>query len=140
MAVTEAHSCDFHSENKHIREEPNIGNRADWCSDGVFAQQIFTGINPATITTASLEWISNFKKAAEEQRNKKALALLNSANPNSLHVQDCGYFRSAMCIAPDAPLQSADPGWGWWHKSNEKRYTFAPVSLFHKFPQGELYL
>lgn len=48
-----------------INEGGNIGLLDDWFSDRRFAEQQFTGTNPATITQASAKWIKDFTKAAK---------------------------------------------------------------------------
>ncbi|KAG8823413.1 hypothetical protein FRC17_009342 [Serendipita sp. 399] len=105
---------------------PNIGDRNDWYTDDVFAQQQFTGVNPTTIESASAEWIDRFRTAACVQSNWKADRILAGTAPDSdpqdsFYIQDNSYFREAVDVAPDTLLQSHD----------HQRFACATVSLFH---------
>lgn len=69
ISAVEARNRTLRSEGKDIFAQPNNGDRSDWYSDAVFAQQQFTGPNPTTIATASPAWIQQFQHAADVQKN-----------------------------------------------------------------------
>ena len=119
----------YRAQKKDVFNEPNIGDRADWYTDAVFGQQQFTGTNPTTLTLASQKWIDQFKNAAKKQSNQKVAELLDSADPNSLYIQDYSYFREAIGVAPDAMMQSTDGD----------RFACAAVALFHLGHDGKLH-
>ncbi|KAK4987243.1 hypothetical protein LTR50_004755 [Elasticomyces elasticus] len=109
----------------------NIGDLPDWYSDARFAQQQFTGTNPTTITLASSDWLSKFKSAAEKQSKTDVLELLSSADPKSMYVQDCSYFRDAVKVGPTEILRSdGDEG---------DRFCCAAVSLFQLHEDGKFH-
>ncbi|KIW31196.1 uncharacterized protein PV07_02864 [Cladophialophora immunda] len=102
----EARNNELHSNKEDVFDEENIGNRSDWWTDAVFAQQQFVGTNPTTIQQASPEWLKGFTDAA--QSNTEIYSLLSSGNPESFYVQDCSYFRSAVGAEQHADLISND--------------------------------
>lgn len=110
-----------------------IGDYQDWYSDARFAQQQFTGVQPVTITLASTDWINKFTAAAVAQGKDAMMQLLKHADPKSLYVQDCSYYRQAVGAALDAPLVDA-PGDG-----TEARYASAAVTLYQLPMTGELH-
>ena len=112
-----------------IFTEPNIGDRNDWYTDAVFAQQNFTGTNPTTIKLAPPELIQQFMIAAKDQHNEKAANRIATAEQGSLYVQDNSYFRKAVNAGPDGPLRSDDG----------TRWQTASVSLFHLGSDGKLH-
>jgi hypothetical protein len=115
---------------KNIYNEPNIGDRPDWYTDEVFAQQAFTGGNPATIEVASADWIVKFKNAAAA--SPEMTKMIDSADNGFLFVQDCSYFRAAVGANSKAPMMvKGDDG--------EDRYATATVTLFHLQPNGKLH-
>jgi hypothetical protein len=117
-------------EKKNIYNEPNIGDRADWYTDEVFAQQAFTGANPATIEVASEDWIAKFRAAATG--NAEMVHLIDSADKGFLYVQDCSYFRAAVGVDPKATMMVKG-------EKGEDRFATAPVTLFHLQPNGKLH-
>ncbi|KAF9465412.1 lipoxygenase [Collybia nuda] len=126
----EARNKTLRSEGKDIFAQPNIGDRSDWYSDAVFAQQQFTGPNPATITTASAGWVQKFQQAASAQGNTAMIQLLGTASTDgSLYIQDCSYFRKVAGAPPGATLQSDD----------KTRFGCATVSLFRLDSDGKLH-
>lgn len=129
IAQIEQIDKEYRREKKDIYVDPNIGDRVDWYTDAVFAQQQFTGANPATITVAPIEWVKQFKDAAAAQSNKRVLSLLTSADPKSLYIQDYSYFRDAINVAPDYLMKSEDG----------TRYACAAVSLFQLNANGKLH-
>jgi hypothetical protein len=134
IAELEARNYEYRKEKKDIFTDPNIGDRTDWYSDAIFAQQQFTGVNPTTITQASADWIKQFTNAAETQAGKieskkEIFELLSSADPKSLYVQDCSYHREAFGVVADAALESDDG----------TRFACAPVCLFQLNPDGRLH-
>jgi hypothetical protein len=110
--------------------EKNIGDRPDWYTDEVFAQQAFTGGNPATIEVASADWITKFRKAAAA--NTELAKLIDSADNGFLFVQDCSYFRAAVGADSKAPMMVKGD-------SGKNRYATATVTLFHLQPNGKLH-
>jgi hypothetical protein len=130
IAGIEARNRTLRAEQKDIFSQPNIGDRIDWYSDAVFAQQQFTGPNPTTITIASPGWIQQFQQAAKVQGNQAVVELLSAASTNgSLYVQDCSFFREAVGSSASATLQSSDG----------TRFACAAVSLFQLNPDGKLH-
>lgn len=107
---------------KNIYTEPNIGDRADYYSDEVFAQQAFTGGNPATIEIASDDWVSRFRGAAT--KHPAVAKLIDSADKDYLFLQDCSYFRAA--VGADLKATMMVKG-----EQGENRYATATVTLFH---------
>ncbi|KAL2068635.1 hypothetical protein VTL71DRAFT_14972 [Oculimacula yallundae] len=129
MAGIEARMKQLKRANKNIGTEASVGNRDDWYTDAVFAQQSFTGTNPTTIELASADWNQRFTSVAKTQGRVDMAALLESAKAESLFIQDCSYFREASNAAPDATLKSDDG----------KRFGCAAVSLFHLSEEGNLH-
>ncbi|CAO3686889.1 unnamed protein product [Umbelopsis vinacea] len=113
-----------------IYAEPNIGDRQDWYSDAVFAQQQLTGVNPTTIELASDSWRNSFRDEADRQ-TCTAMSHLITANAasNRLYIQDNSYFRGAIGAAPDAALNSGD----------RQLFGCAAVSLFQLHENGKLH-
>ncbi|RPB23392.1 Lipoxygenase [Terfezia boudieri ATCC MYA-4762] len=124
----------FRSQGWELFADTNIGDRDDWFSDEVFAQQQFTGVNPVSITIAAPEslWVINFKAAATTQKRDDVLALIDSPD-SSLYVADYSYFRKAIGALPEAELSSGldDP--------DNIRYGCSPVGLFNLTPEGKLH-
>ena len=121
-----------------IYNTPNIGDRQDWYSDAVFAQQQFTGANPITITRASAEWISQFKEAAQIQGNAGVRKLLDQGPTDSFYVQDCSYFRKAIGLSASEPIQSCKQQ-QHHHLFQHDRYLCATVTLFQLSGVGKLH-
>jgi hypothetical protein len=115
---------------KNMYHNPNIGDREDWYSDAVFAQQSFTGVNPTTIFVAPQRWVDEFTQAARLQNNSLVEKLIAERAANkSLLVQDCSYFRSAAGVSEDADMVSIDG----------KKRLCAPVCLFNLEDSGKLH-
>lgn len=130
IAGIEARNKILRGEGRDIYTEPNIGDRADWYTDAVFAQQQFTGPNPTTIERASTEWITQFARAAAAQGNNAVSRLLSRGlSDNSLFVQDCSYFRNALGLPPQAVLAS----------DNNGRFACASVTLYQLGTDGKLH-
>lgn len=123
----EARNNELHQNKEDIFAEDNIGNRADWWTDAVFAEQQLIGPNPTTLEKASPSWIKEFAEAAES--NQDMYHLLSSANPESLYVQDCSYFRAAIGAGAQADMTSNDG----------TRFLCAAVTLFNLSYQGVLH-
>ncbi|KAF8426064.1 lipoxygenase [Tirmania nivea] len=124
----------FRKQEWEVYADTNIGDRDDWFSDDVFAQQQFTGVNPVSITIATpeSEWVTKFKAAATTQNLSDVLALMNSQD-SSLYVADYSYFRKAVGASTDAELSSGldDP--------DNIRYGCSPVGLFNLTSEGKLH-
>lgn len=114
--------------------EKNIGDRKDWYTDAVFAQQAFTGTNPVSIRLASSDLISEFKTAATSNGFSEASRFLDSLDEKSLYVNDYRYFRKAMKVAPDHTLTDIIEGF-----PGEVRYGNAAVVLYHLTEEGALH-
>ena len=114
---------------KNIGTEPSIGNREDWYTDAVFAQQSFTGSNPTSIASAGADWVAKFKGVAKTQGRNDIAILLQYARVESFFVQDCSYFREAANAAPTATLRSDDG----------KRFGCASVTLYQLREDGALH-
>ena len=130
--------ADIEKQNREMRKTgtdimrgPNIGDYDDWYTDARFAQQQFTGVNPTTITLASEEWISRFKAAAKYQSLEKVQDIIASAEPKSLYVQDCSYFREAIKVGPEETMLAEE--------SAGNRFACAAISLFHLSADGRLH-
>ncbi|PNS20121.1 60S ribosomal protein L26-2 [Sphaceloma murrayae] len=104
---------ELRAQKKDVFSEPNIGDRDDWYTDRIYAQQMFTGTNPMTIEAIDDKLLDEFKQAAHSQKNNGVISLLEDANARAnLFVQDYSYFREAVEIAPTAPLMSnKDTNW-----------------------------
>lgn len=101
-----------------IFDLPNIGDVKDWYTDARFAQQHFTGTNPATIERAdktipqyvkdssekSGTWIEYFSGASKDSADQKALETIKKLPKESLYVQDYSYFRYAAGIKDQAAV------------------------------------
>lgn len=124
----------FRKDEREVFAESNIGDRDDWFSDDVFAQQQFTGVNPISITSAppGSSWVNQFKAAATTQKRNDVLALMDSSD-SSFYVADYSYFRLAVGAPPDAEMSSGldDP--------DRIRYGCASVGLFNLTPEGRLH-
>ena len=120
LAGIEERNRILRQDKKDIFNEPNIGDRSDWYTDAVFAQQQFTGVNPTTISLASVDWVERFKNAAKSQGNQMMVQLLSTRSTDSVYIQDCSYFREAVGVSPDAVLMSDDG----------TRFCCAAVSIF----------
>ncbi|TGO13832.1 hypothetical protein BTUL_0062g00060 [Botrytis tulipae] len=129
MVMLEERMKALQVEEKNIGTEPSIGNRKDWYSDAVFAQQYFTGPNPSSIALAGQIWLDRFKKSAFDQSNKEMHSLLETFNSESFYIQDCSFFREWAGASPDVVLKS----------DNGKRYGCASVTLFHLNADGDLH-
>ena len=114
---------------KNIGTEASIGNREDWYTDAVFAQQSFTGSNPTSIASAGADWVAKFKGVAKTQGRNDIAILLQYARVESFFVQDCSYFREAANAAPTATLRSDDG----------KRFGCASVTLYQLREDGALH-
>ena len=124
---------------------PNVGDLDDWYTDARFAQQHFTGANPATIEQASREWIKHFGDASKDPADKEAqdtIKALASTSKDSLYVQDYSYFREAAGIDKSAIIRSK---YNETVKENGKtvnrdgyRYGVASVCLFYLNNAGTL--
>jgi len=141
---------ELRAEKKDIFTDPNIGDRDDWYTDRIFAQQQFTGTNPMTIESISDNLLDEFKAAAQRQSKSEISKLLAETDKSNLYVQDYSYFRQAIRAEPDASLQSTeDSGWlrrieGLFSKDVRNddaiRYLCAPVCLFILDPaSGQLH-
>ncbi|PQE14045.1 lipoxygenase 1 protein [Rutstroemia sp. NJR-2017a BBW] len=129
MADCETRMRVLRRELKNIGEEPSIGDRNDWYSDAAFAQQYFTGPNPASIALAGELWTMRFKDSAKAQGNTDMHSLLSFAEPSSLYIQDCSFFREYVGATPESTLKS----------ENGKRFGCASVTLFHLSAEGQLH-
>ncbi|KIY02439.1 uncharacterized protein Z520_02578 [Fonsecaea multimorphosa CBS 102226] len=123
----EARNNELHNDKEDIFDEENIGNRPDWWTDAVFAEQQFVGTNPTTIQQASAEWLKAFTDAS--QSSTEIHSLLSSGSPESFYVQDCSYFRAAVGADQHADLISNDG----------MRRLCASVSLFQLTDAGVLH-
>lgn len=137
MADIDARNKTLREQKKNILKEPNVGDLQilKWYTDEVFAQQQFTGANPATIELASSQWIKEFGEAATAQkRTDMADLIATAAKDNSLYIQDCSYFRAAVDVPGDAEMKA--------NVDDEKkngRYACASVTLFHLPEDGKLH-
>lgn len=132
IADVEARNTELRISKRSIYTNPNVGDRKDWYTDAVFAQQSFTGNSPATIELAG-QWIARFMAIAQAQKNTEAIALLNGTDEDSLYVQDLSFIREAVGATAETEL-------GVKGKSaSENRYTCASVCLFCLEPSGALH-
>jgi len=129
MAQIETRMESLTKQGKNIGSVPSIGNRKDWYTDAVFAQQSFTGSNPTTITNATSEWVKRFMGAANSQGNKGMHTLLSTAPITTVYIEDNSNFRSAVHATPDATLCSEDG----------KRFGCSAVTLFQLHNDGKLH-
>lgn len=130
IAGIEERNRTLRADGTDIFADPNIGDREDWYTDKVFAQQQFTGPNPTTIQRAPEEWIRLFSRAAEVQRNGGVLQILTQGlSDQSLYIQDCSYFRKAWGAPPTASMKSDDG----------ERFACASVTLFRLQNDGKLH-
>jgi len=123
----ETRNNELHRDKEDIFDEENIGNRPDWWTDKVFAQQQFVGPNPTTIQQASPQWVMQF--AEDAQGNDEMYRLISSHDANSFYIQDCSYFRAAIGADAHADMTSNDG----------TRRLCAAVTLFHLTEQGTLH-
>lgn len=136
MADIDKRNATLRAEKKNILSEPNIGDLKDhkWYTDEIFAQQQFTGTNPATIQIASTALVQGFTEAATSQKLTEHVALLDSASKtSSLYVQDCGYYRSALGVSADTEFKADNT------PKDKPRYAASSVTLFHLTDSGKLH-
>jgi len=125
----EARNRALRENNRDIYKDPNVGERPDWYSDAVFAQQAFTGTNPIYIQLASKKWVEDFKTAATAQRNTHIIKFIESAGEETFYIQDNSYYREAVGLAPDDLIISKD----------KDRWGNAGVVLYHLSERGKLH-
>lgn len=120
-------------------DRPNVGDRPDWYSDLVFAEQQFIGPNPTSIETCPMDLLNEFREEAKRQGREDISNILTvEANTRTLYVQDCRFFRDAISyshgktkaptIGPSDPLTD-----------NTGKYGCASVSLFQLHEDGKLH-
>ena len=144
---------ELRAEKKDVYVDPNVGDRNDWWSDRIFAQQQFTGTNPTTIATVSRQLLEEFKNAAEHQKKTEISALLDSAEPSDLLVQDYSGFRDALGLSDTDSISSTEDA-SWLHRLKDlisdadheehsfdgaERYLGASVCLFKLENGGALH-
>lgn len=132
IAAVEARNHELRILKKNIYADPNIGDRKDWYTDEVFAQQSFTGNSPATIQLAK-EWIGKFKAVARTQNNLQALRLLTATDASKLYVQDFTYLREAVGATATTNL------WLKGSTEGQNRFACASVSLYRLESSGKLH-
>jgi hypothetical protein len=116
-----------------ITKGGNLGLLDDWFSDRRFADQQFTGTNPTTLELAGKRWLGEFVEAAKTAGEAKWAAALQQADPSTLYVQDCSYFRKAVGVTdPTATLKHQQP-------SSDLNWAVGAVSLFQLFDSGMLH-
>ncbi|KAM0254577.1 hypothetical protein ACHAQJ_006612 [Trichoderma viride] len=120
-----------------ISEGRNLGLLGDWYSDRRFAEQAFTGTNPATIVNISKapgNLLQEFIDTADREGYKEWHERLSKAqsNPESYFVQDHRHFREAFGAAPDEELKHQEP-------SSELNWACAAVTLFELHDDGQLH-
>lgn len=137
------------AQKKDIFTEPNIGDRDDWYTDRLFAQQQFTGTNPVTLKKIPPHLFDEFLATAKTQKNDEVVKKLSEASKGDLYVQDYSYFREAVKVSPNTDLQTVED------KSflrriahlfsrdarndDAVRYLCASVCLFHLEESGDLH-
>ncbi|KAK6531888.1 hypothetical protein TWF694_003051 [Orbilia ellipsospora] len=122
-----------------IYTQPTIALREDWYTDEQFAQQHFSGPNPATIRLASKNWASSFVAAADKARNTNAKRYIEQrVGKGSLYIQDASYFRKAIGLKGKDDLKTlrTPNGRGANYHS---RYGCAAVCLFELNSEGQLH-
>lgn len=126
--------------NKHHRKSAvdiargeNLGLLEDWYSDRRFADQQFTGCNPTTIHNVSDKLLKEFTEAAKSNGETKWVTALTKADPKSLFVQDCSYFRDAIGVKDPAGEMRYKQAW-----SNDN-WACASISLFQLHNDGKLH-
>lgn len=116
-----------------IARGKNLGHLEDWYSDRRFADQQFSGTNPTTIRLVSDSFLGEFVAAARAGGYDKWADVLTEADPKSLFMQDCSYFREAAGVSdPAGELHNKQPG------SNDN-WTCCAVSLFRLHEDGKLH-
>ncbi|KAF8451722.1 lipoxygenase [Kalaharituber pfeilii] len=143
IAAIEQHNRELLRKREGIYTVPNIGERQDWFTDEVFAQQHLTGPNPCTLEKASTEWVQRFTRAAERQARWDVCDVISVARYQP-YIQDYSDIRSAMGVGPGAELRSGTSSSyriNIFNKefSNKKRYGCASVCLFHLENDGRLH-
>lgn len=119
---------------KDIKPDPGFKNLGylDWYSDRRFAEQSLTGTNPTTIRKIDQHLLQEFIDAAQTNNYSPWAERLQSADPSSLFVQDCRYFREAVGAAPDQELKHQE-------KHSEENWACAAVSLYELHDDGKLH-
>ncbi|RPA81441.1 Lipoxygenase [Ascobolus immersus RN42] len=120
-------------------DSPNIGDRPDWYTDMVYAEQQFIGVNPTSIEQCPMELIGEFiDEAVKQGREDIANILRRETHNKSLYVQDCRYFRDAIsysfrgkAVPQVSPTDPLEDGTG--------KYGCASVSLFQLHDDGMLH-
>lgn len=137
MEAIDIRNHDLRAAKKNILAEPNVGDRTitKWYTDEVFAQQQFTGTNPATIEIATAKWVGEFEHAATVQKRTDMASLITSSGAkDALYVQDCSYFRIAAGVGMPGNVEM---------KANvtdgKGRYACATVTLYNLTQGGKLH-
>ncbi|KAB8345817.1 hypothetical protein FH972_022872 [Carpinus fangiana] len=149
MAGLAKRNQELRAQKKDIFKEPNIGDRDDWYTDRIFAQQQFTGTNPVTLEKVSKHLYKEFVDTAEEQKNDGVAKVLAQVDIKDLYVQDYSYFRNAVKVDPHDDLHSikdesflhriADFFSSDARNDDAIRYLCAAVCLFHLEASGDLH-
>ena len=149
LAEIEAHNRDLIKKKLGIYTVPNIGERTDWFTDAVFAQQHLTGANPCTLELASADWVERFRGEAAKQRKERVLAVINEAiaNGNELYIQDYSYVRKAIGVGNNESISSLPPkgvhpmkgGLAHTDSVEKTRYAVGSVCLFNLGKAGRLH-
>ncbi|KAK6337182.1 hypothetical protein TWF718_009965 [Orbilia javanica] len=142
MAGIQSATKQLHDKNRGIYTKDTIGDDPKWYTDEKFAQQHFSGTNPATIRAASNYWVGSFIRAAKSQGLNGFERQVMGVRKN-LYVQDYSYFRAAMGqkgsydLSYTSTLQDrfTDLHGLFFHE----RYACASVVLFELHEDGHLH-
>ncbi|CAI6099734.1 unnamed protein product [Clonostachys chloroleuca] len=110
----------------------NIGLLDDWFSDRRFADQSLTGTNPTTIEKAPEDLLAEFVEAAKRGGYTHWADAIPKISQDSLFVQDCRYFRTALGADPDEDLYHKEP-------LSDNSWACAAVTLFQLHDNGKLH-
>ncbi|KAI1413994.1 lipoxygenase [Hypoxylon sp. FL1857] len=139
LADCEKYNRDHPSPKTDIMDGENVGNKDDWYSDALFAQQHLSGVNPTTIETAPPEKVEAYANEAGKQGLEDMRKLLSEGK--DLLIQDYSYFREATGVSDEDIFKNIVPEVDENGKPTRMatRYACASVIIFQLHSDGRLH-
>ncbi|KAL7940841.1 lipoxygenase [Trichoderma barbatum] len=130
MEAFEAYNREHRKSGTDIAQGENLGLLKDWYSDRRFAEQSFTGANPATIKKISSKLLEEFRAAAHNQELVTWEEKL--AQNSAFFVQDFSNLRQAIDVDDQKELRYSGV-------VNQENWACASVTLFQLHDSGRLH-
>lgn len=130
MEAFEAYNRDHRKSGTDIAQGENLGLLKDWYSDRRFAEQAFTGANPATIKRVSPRLLDEFKVAAHKQKLLTWEEKL--AEDSAFFAQDFSHLRQVIDVEDQQDLKYSGA-------ANQDNWACASVTLFRLHDNGRLH-